>query len=192
MPDLNPIYAECAMNVDRPFTDRLALYGVNSDLFWKGPAAFGRARIEVINGQSFQFNEDGKEAIIVPACYDYEYCGFEETSVDLIACFLDHPTRFFTLLSNEPILNPAAIEKAEPCLGTDEVLLIHETPLEWLQAGMKGVVILDWRANLPFHLGGVRRIYAANAILAKRIEKALTSPTWPTPEIRFREPKHAA
>jgi hypothetical protein len=192
MTDLLSAFAECAMNVKPVHVARMEALGVDRALNWRGPAAWGLGKIETQEKRRFQFSDEGQLACMVPVCRDYDYLGFEDTLTDLLAFRTDQPSQWWSLLDNEPVLNPDAVEKARPCLDTDEVLIVHETPLDWLRDDRDGVVILDWSANLHFHLGGVRRIYTANPILAKRLEKALTLPTWPSPEIRCGGIKNAA
>jgi hypothetical protein len=184
MSNLNPMYAECATNVEPMHVAYLEVMGVDRALYWRGPAAWGIACIETQKMRRFQCNAEGQLACIIPVCRDYGYLGFEDTLTDLLAFRTNQPSQWWSLLDNEPVLNPDAVEKARPCLDTDEVLIVHETPLDWLRADREGIVILDWSANLHFHLGGVQRIYTVNPMLAKRLEKALTLPTWPSPEIR--------
>jgi len=191
---LNPfdLFGECVANVDDSHIARMELLSVDRKLFWIGPAAWGNGLIEPTGKRTFQFNPDGKPACIVPVCRDYSFDGFEGSISDVIAFHTDNPYRCWTLYDTEPVLNPEAVERAKPCLGADAVLQVHATPLEWLQNAREGCVILDWSGNLRFHLGGVQRIYAANPIFAKRLEKALILPTWPSPEIRCAEVQNVA
>ena len=191
---MNPfdLFSECVANVDDSHVAHMERLGVDRKLFWNGPAAWGIGAIEPTRKRTFQFNPDGKPACIIPVCRDYSFDCFENTHTDLIAFDTSQPSRWLSLYDTEPILNPEAVERAITCLGTDEVLRVHETPLDWLRAGRVGIVILDWSANLQVRLGGVRRIYTTSPMLAMRLEKALTLPTWPSPEIRCGKVRNVA
>lgn len=187
MIDLLELSAACAVNVEHVDVDRMETLDVDRALYWRGPAAWGTGNIELTSDRTFQFNDDGTRACIVPVAADYSYCGFEPSLIDLLAFKTDTPQRSWLLKDTAPVLNPMAIEKAAPSLGLDEILNVHEHPLAWLQANRDGVVVLDWSANLRFWFSGVRRIWCDNPDIAKKLSQALAEPSIRLPEIRSRE-----
>jgi hypothetical protein len=178
-------FESCVNAVTPPHITQLENLGVNRNNFHSVLGGLGIARIDVITPHTFQFNEDGKEAFIIPVCYDYDYCGCQDTLVDLIAFFLDQPRKFFTLLNNEPILNPAAIDKAQIFMGPDDFLHIHSSPLTWLQGNRIGIVILEWSPRLQFYLASIKQIQCETDSLASKLHRELTTPPIKLPEIRI-------
>ncbi len=185
------LFAETVYSVCDSHRDWMTSHGVSRDLLFRGPAAFGVARIET-SGSTFQFNDDGKPAVIVPVSDSYEIDEFEDGLTDLLAFLPDDPSRWWVLRDTMPVLNLEEIERAVPCMGIDEVLTVYETPLSWLQGYRNGIVILDWKANLRLWLGGVGRIWCDNESLAERLTNALSEPVRALPDIRFSEARHAA
>jgi hypothetical protein len=140
----------------------------------------GLANIEPLGGGFYQRAEHGKRAFIMPAS------GSCDSPTDLIAWCRDEPGQWWRRLGAADLLNETAIEIAE---AMSEPLTVHVTPLDWLRGGGRGVVVLDWRANLRAGFSGVRRILAADHATAQRLNKALRSPPdqW---EIRVRQEAH--
>jgi hypothetical protein len=77
-------------------------------------------------------------------------------------------------IGQEAIFNPATY-------FAGGALLVHETPLQWLQAKREGIVIL--RPDLAHaYLAGCRRIVCSDAAHARQVERWLQPPK-PTVEI---------
>lgn len=66
------------------------------------------------------------------------------TTADLCAFSVSNPCRFGTAMGAAPVLGMTNITNPASWAFGD-LLPIHHTPLEWLQSGCRGVVILDYR-----------------------------------------------
>lgn len=116
----------------------------------------------------FDFAEDGPLAVLVPTDPD-------NPSDDCIAFFVGEPHRWWSR-SAAPILNPAAIEHAH---WFHTPLRLHATPLDYLKAGATGAVIIDWRENLRWWLGGVGAIECPSLEYQNRLAYVLRQPPLP-------------
>ncbi len=163
-------------------------HGVPSDAIWCSQnARIGVGPIETA-GQHFEFNPDGQPAIVLACCWLSERTVWQEpleTLVDLVAWHPAEPDRWFLRRGTAAILNPEAIERA---VFLEEPLFLWESPLQWLQCGMKGSVVLDTRADVAFWLGGVRQIYCQSRRLAERIDRALHAAPKRKTEILYAQP----
>ncbi|MBT3989752.1 MAG: hypothetical protein HOC57_03510 [Rhodospirillaceae bacterium] len=141
---------------------------------WRG----GIGYIETYSDGTYQPVEDGKKAWIVSV---------DREVSDLVAWLPNKPIRWWLRRGIAPILNPEAIERA---VHFELPLSVHRTPYQWLAAHRDGIVILDWRSNIPFWLSGVSRILTQDVHLAKKINSTFSLEI---PEIRLEsEVRHAA
>lgn len=88
---------------------------------------------------------------------------------DLIAWRPDAPDQWRAWRGAGALLNPDAVHRAA---YLDEILIVHATPLDWLRDRCRGVVVLDWSAHIPWHLGIARRILAADAAVERKLRAA--------------------
>ncbi len=147
--------------------------------FWFGCGIPGTADIKTdLNGR-FEFAEDGRAALIVPA-YDV-IPGMLDTNAerhieelrDLVAVDLDHPDRFWRRRGEALVLGNAFLEIA----GQEgEPVPVFGNPLTWLRSGGAGVCILDWdwcRELLLDH-----ELIAEDLDLGNRLVAALKPNVW--------------
>jgi hypothetical protein len=94
-------------------------------------------RVRFFAGRRFDFDDDGIPAAVIGAC------GADaETIEDLVAWPLSQPMKFATALGRarglgvDQARNPASFFGGKP-------LQVWRTPLGWLRAGCRGVVVLD-------------------------------------------------
>ena len=103
------------------------------------------ARCEFFEQDRFDFANDGEPAAVIQAIGP-DGCEV----VDFVAWALSDPSVFGTacgraaVLGVDQIQNPATYHAGQP-------LAVHRTPLAWLQAQCRGVVILNAR-TAPMHL----------------------------------------
>ena len=95
-----------------------------------------------------------------------------ECCLDILALDPHNASRWWTQTDIVPVLAPEEIAR---CAILDEPLDIHASPLEWLRAGARGTVILDWR-SVSFWLAGVRRFLCFDDMTAKRLDRGLRNP----------------
>lgn len=127
----------------------------------------------------FHFVPAGELAVVVEAL---EIERGERWLVDHVAWPFDQPSEFATaagradLLGADQVGNPASFFGGRP-------LFVHRTPLAWLRAGCRGVVVLDERR------AGVRLASALGNLLAEDLDHArelhrLMGRAFPTSRIR--------
>lgn len=121
------------------------------------------ARCRFIAGQRFDWSgEDGELAAVIEVV---EVERGEPVTKDLVAWSIDEPSRFGTAMGTASILggdqlrNPASFFPDQP-------LPVWRTPLAWVTAGCRGVVLLD-------EVSGPRRLAGAlGKLLAEDLEHA--------------------
>lgn len=108
---------------------------------------------------------------------------------DLVAWFLDNPTRWWLRHSDDcPVLGAGNIELAVLC---HEPITLHPTPEAWALAAGRGVCVLDWGAPLLELFEGVPAIECGSPALRHRLQQAFRR--W-APRITLvpQEARHAA
>ncbi|WP_404379944.1 hypothetical protein [Caenispirillum salinarum] len=146
--------------------------GVPSEWLYGGPARFGVARA-VFAGPHWEPHEHGTAVCVLPDAPLSRPGEPADLMADLIAFRTADPARWWLLKGGAAILNPTARDLAE---WHGEPLAVHASPLDWMRAGGGGVVVLDWTAHLPLHLGRVPLV-AADLALGERLDRALNRPT---------------
>jgi hypothetical protein len=157
--------------VERADFDLLVAQGVPRNWLWLGPMRFGVAEITASN-DTYQPMVGGERAIVVPAIprNDIDEVLGNVDPGDLIAFLPNDPSKWWCRTGACPFLNPVAIARAEIYR---QPLRLHRSPLDWLRAGGDGAVVLDERAHLRLHLGGVGEIICDDLALARWIDRAL-------------------
>lgn len=90
--------------------------------------------------------------------------------VDMVAFHTNHPDKWWLRTGHGPLLGYYEVSR---CGFFGEQLTIYSNPLQWLQAGCDGAVILDWDTCLPFWLSGVENIYCPDPATGDRLSEAL-------------------
>ena len=125
-------------------------------------------------GGNFQFAADGAAAFIMAGQMG------DDLAADLVAFYLDQPTRWWRRLGVIDVLNYDAVLRAS-CTG--ELLTLWPTPLDWLQASMNGAVILDHQMPLAPLLDGVSEVFTPDVNHGRRLQRQLHQPIHRFPTI---------
>lgn len=180
-----------------PYT---ALY---SDFLQTGfTRTFGVAAIEVLRDNSWVFTVDSRKAIIVHVGQDL--VAFFPNAPDMMYRRLNYqaiagddaltpiwPTSEQEWAARAKVLGekPEDWTEAEwlevcnqPAELDDPRVWVHENVLEWMRAGFDGIVILDWKANLPALLNMPAGFRVRRDAFATRLYNAITRP-YPAPRI---------
>jgi hypothetical protein len=182
MIDLLDELAQAIRSTTRRDDDALVSAGVPRSFLYGTAYRYGVSPILTDRGGGYQPAESGELAIIIPAIplvgpedprFPFDDIG------DLIAFYLRSPSKWWTRTGTIPALNCHAIDRAG-VMG--ERLSIHRTPLDWLRAEGRGIVLLDRAANLRLLLGSVESFLVSDARLGEAIEQRMTHP-YPKPQI---------
>ena len=139
----------------------------------------GLADIKPARDGRFEFSEDGRPAIIIPA-YDC-IAGMLDANAerhveelrDLVAVDLERPDHFLRRHGEAVVLGAAYLEIASQ---EGEPVPIFRNPLSWLRSGGAGVCILDWRWARDLLLD--HELVAETVALGERLEAALKPGIW--------------
>ena len=149
------------------------------DNFVLGCGMPGLANIRPTRGDRFEFSDNGRPAIIVPAydtipgMLDANPAAHVEHLVDLVAVDIDHPDRFRRRRGDAVVLGNAYLEIAgETCAPVP----VFRNPLTWLQSGGNGVVVLDWDYARDLLLD--HELVAEDLDLGAALEDALKPDIW--------------
>ncbi len=147
--------------------------------FWIGCGMPGLVDIRQIRDGRFEFTDNGRPAIIVPAydCIPGMLDANPERHVeelrDLIAVDLDHPDRFWRRRGDAVVLGNAFLEIAGQEM---EPVPVFKTPMSWLLGAGAGVCILDWDWARDLLLD--HELIAEDLALGDQLEAALAPDIW--------------
>ena len=146
--------------------------------FWIGCGMPGIATVTALGG-SFEFADNGRPAIIVPAydglpsLLDANPERHVEELRDLIAVDLDHPDRFWRRRGDAVVLGNAFLEIA----GQEgEPIPVFKNPISWFRSGGAGIAILDWNCVRDLLLD--HELVAEDVALGNRLAAALRPEIW--------------
>lgn len=155
-----------ALNMRRSHEDWLSAHSVSPVAIYSGPPRlhghFGVSRAQ-FHGDLYESDPDGVP-VIVMACFEHP----DEPPVDLVAFQPSDPTRWWLRLGNAIILG---LHNARLALFEQAPILVHPTPLSWLQADCAGTVVLDWKRDVLSYLDGYG-VLAADGATGKRLRRA--------------------
>jgi hypothetical protein len=92
----------------------------------------------------------------------------DEGLIDIVAFKPSNPARWYLRLGNAVVLG---LHNARLAVFKEEPVLVHATPLDWLRAECRGVVVLDWTADILSRLEGYGCL-AADRDTGQRLERA--------------------
>ncbi len=127
----------------------------------------------------FEFTEDGRSAIIIPAYntipgnLDANAERYVAELVDLVAVDVDQPDHFWRRRREALVLGAAYLEIARQ---EGEPVPVFKTPLSWLRSGGAGVVVLDWDWACDLLLGF--DLIAEDLELGAQLETVLRPDIW--------------
>lgn len=164
---------------------------------WKRLGISGRAVVNVgapiavcnvqplPNGLFKPTDHDGVEAVVTPMVEGGVAIDQRAKIIDRVAFRPNEPRRWRQRTGAGTILGADTLRIAD---WFDEPLALFLTPLAWLQAECEDACIIDWRANLPFLLNGIRRVICDDVELADHLDRTVTRPDGsPFLEIRIQE-----
>jgi hypothetical protein len=133
-----------------------------------GGSLIGVQKVRSIERGYYQPGEPGRPYYVCPI--GSHASGIWQFLDDLCAWSPSQPNCWFMRTGNGFMLNP---DEPERCRIHQEPIELHATPLDWLRAGGRGAVILDWSVHLPIYFRGVRNIICDSIDLAGRVHSAL-------------------
>ena len=166
MVDLDREFALTTDNVTPFFVERLQRMGIPNRIIFGPRHYLGAARIVTTSDGLFEFHEDGEDALVVPEG-EPEVPGWAEVH-DLIAFKPGSPERWWRRRGDADILG---VSNMTPWRLAP--LVIHETPLSWLQGGADGVCVVDWGFNPNARLGAAGHIDAETPAIKNRLERRI-------------------
>ncbi len=142
---------------------RLRELGVPDAVVFGVRALVGVGRIVTHSTGVFEFHEDGDLALII-AEGEPEVPGWTEIH-DLLAFMPEEPGRWWLRRGAVDLLGAYNITPWRL-----SALMIHETPLSWLQAGATGACIVDWNCDPADVLLGAGELRAESHSLKAKLE----------------------
>ncbi len=126
----------------------------------------GVGRIITSSDGLFEIHDDGERALIVPEG-EPEVPAWDEIH-DLVAFMPFDPARWWRRRSDVDILGASNMTpwRLSP-------LIIHETPLSWLQGGCTGICIVDWGFD-PNALLAAGHLEIETPALRRRLQHRIT------------------
>lgn len=132
---------------------------------------FAMARVAESRGL-FDYAEDGQWRCLLPELWDGEI-------IDLVAFDLDAPHHTTTLRGLATMLGE---EEADRTAYLDNEVVLYETPLQWLQSGCDGAVVLQFSPP-PWCLADCL-LSVSSLALRDRLQAAYAVPRPPMPRFR--------
>lgn len=175
MSDLEKLWAKASPEPIGPWEDISALMDVGVSV--RSAITIGALDVAIQNGRwAERFR--GDRAIILPVCANGMWPGIDEI-IDLVAFRMETPRSFWTYSGDGMVLGRCGMDRAS---YFGEPLMVHECPLDWLKAGRRGIVVLDWQQYWPLHLSGVPALLCPNEDFEPRLRGNMQRP-FPIPPI---------
>jgi hypothetical protein len=127
------------------------------------PSAFP-ARIRICSDRSFELDETGTLAVLLPVELD------PEIEIDTVAWLPDRPRPWLFERHVATHLGDRALRRAQ---WYQRPIRLVATPADWLRDPQATTCILDWRANIRAILGDVADIHCWPPDLAKLLDRRL-------------------
>ncbi len=137
MADLDREFALTTDGITPLLVQRFQQMGIPNKVIFGARHYLGAARITTTSAGLFELHDDGELALIVPEGVP-EWPGWAEVH-DLVAFRLDNPGRWWRRRGDVDLLGASNMTpwRLSP-------LVIHATPLSWLQGTAAGICIVDW------------------------------------------------
>lgn len=181
------LVGECVrahLNVRRTHQDWLAAHGVSPIAIYCPPPRlhghFGVDRAQ-FHGDLYEPAPDGVPVIVMGVSEHPD-----EPIIDIVAFQPSDPTRWWLRLGNAVLLG---LHNARLAVFEEAPVLVHGTPLDWLQAECRGCCVLDWNADILSRLEGYGVL--TDAATGKRLEGAFQRHIH-IPPVRVMEAQRAA
>lgn len=135
----------------------------------------GLARIVTTPDGTFEPHPEGAPHIIVAEGIHEPSLGWREI-IDLVAFRSDAPDRWWLRRDMVDVLGSDGIDKAS---FARRPLILHPTPLAWLQAGAQGACVVHWSLDPRSVFAGITDVVCATAALRRRLEQRLAEVSRP-------------
>ena len=145
----------------------------------------GVARIVTTRDGLFEPHDDGELALIVPEGVP-EVPAWDEIH-DLVAFMPDDPARWWRRRGDVDLLGASNMTswRLAP-------LIIHETPLSWLQGGATGICIVDWSFDPLARLTGAGHLVIETTAVRRQLEHRIKDVAIASVSIIDEEARHVA
>ncbi len=159
-------FALAADGVTGLVLERFRQWGIPNRILFGPRHHVGVAKIVTTSDGFFEFHDDGARAAIIPEGMP-EWPGWDEIH-DLVAFMPFDPARWWRRRSDVDILGASNMTpwRLSP-------LIIHETPLSWLQGGCTGICIVDWGFD-PNALLAAGHLEIETPALRRRLQHRIT------------------
>lgn len=138
---------------------------INQDSLAHHSGVLAVCRVQWFGERRFAFADDGMLAAVLTALDE------NKIMADLIAWPVDCPDKFAPALGRVAILGLDQID--DPDTWDEHPLVIHRSPLRWLQHRCRGVVVIDEQAA-SLHLGGaLGQLVGEDQMHAREMTKSL-------------------
>lgn len=167
MIDLLDELAAAVCNLPPATIARLQCFGIPEAVIFDLPLMIGVAKVQTFPSGFYEPSDDGKNVVITAAGRPAELVWAELD--DLIAFRPQDPDRWWRRRGEVQVLGSGNI-RPEPVFP----LTLHDNPLSWLQAGARGVCVIDWRVD-PERFLYAGPIEAETSSLKARLERRIQS-----------------
>jgi hypothetical protein len=166
MNDLHDELAAAVCNLPLATIDRLRSFGIPEAVIFGLPLMIGATKVQTFPSGFYEPNDDGTPVVVVAA--GRPAGPIWDTLDDLIAFRPQDPGRWWRRCGDIQLIGAYNI-RSEPVFP----LVLHETPLSWLQAGTAGVCVIDWALDPEIFAGRIEaESHSLKARLERRIEQA--------------------
>ena len=165
MIDLHDELVAAVCNLPPATIGRLRSFGIPEAAIFDLPLMVGVAKVQTFPSGFYEPNDVGAPAVIVAAGLPAPPTW--DTLDDLIAFRPQDPQRWWRRRGEVQVLGSGNI-RPEPVFP----LTLHDNPLSWLQAGARGVCVIDWRVN-PERFLYAGPIEAKTSSLKARLEQRI-------------------
>ena len=166
MVDLDREFALTTDGVSPLVVKRFLQWGIPPRIIYGPRHHVGVARIVTTSDGFFEFHETGARAAIVPEGVP-EWPAWDEIH-DLLAFMPDNPSRWWRRRGDVDLLGARNMTswRLSP-------LVVHETPLSWLQGGADGVCVVNWAFDPIARLVAAGHLEAETPMLKDRLERRI-------------------
>ncbi len=175
--------AAAVCNLPLATITRLQCFGIPDSAIFGLPLMIGVAKVQTSPSGFYEPNDDGENVVIVGE--GLRAGPTWATLDDLIAFRPQDPGRWWRRRGEVQVLGSSNI-RPEPVFP----LILHDTPLSWLQARARGVCVIDWRVD-PERFLYAGPIEAESPTLKARLRRRIQSAALAKFQISVSEACHA-
>ncbi len=185
MADLEYEFGLAIDGVTPLMVERFQRMGIPNRVLFGARHYLGAARIATTRDGLFEPHDDGELALIVPEGVP-EVPAWDEIH-DLVAFMPDDPARWWRRRGDVDLLGASNMTswRLAP-------LIIHETPLSWLQGGATGICIVDWSFDPLARLTGAGHLVIETTAVRRQLEHRIKDVAIASVSIIDEEARHVA